>query len=424
MLLLIFQFGCNEDNLIVTGKSGYQEKGVTITNKGNYYDVMLDYTSGLTQIEMGKAYARGILQVVPNYEAIVDSYISETNNDSEYRNNIFKINDIKPQLSPEYKDEIDGMGTVLAVEDKNLRNDNKISKDEFYFFNLFPDTARGVQCCFVSVFGSRSSTGKTIAGRNLDWFGGNFNQLPKIQAVITYKYPDKKVCSIGYLGFMGIITGFNDSKVFAAILDSQTGGAYSSIGKRSYPLDLRYALENEKTLDEAAAFMKDPAKLYTVNHLIAFADPNESKVLENNIDGFGATGQRAKRSLRTVDSKLNKNVEWGISDAIGSVNSFLLYGNYDNHAPTSNNVSRWRNMKTQLLAKGSTVTLEELKSVITYKNGRSPGTFTESGGLYNKMTLQMVLFQPDNFSLEVYFRPKDTRKNPINPVFEKIQVFN
>ncbi|HEX2925662.1 MAG TPA: C45 family peptidase [Ruminiclostridium sp.] len=423
ILLLFFQCGCGTEVPAVVGEKAYQEKGVTITDKGNYYDVVLDYSSGLTHRQMGEAFARGILRVIPDYEYLVDSYIAENLPKSEYPYSFFRVDDIKPQLNKDYVDEIEGMASVFSGGRNNVWNDKKVSIDEFYIFNLFTDIVRNTECSVVSVFKSRSETGKTITGRNLDWYGGSINQLPKIQAVITYKYPDKKVCSIGYMGYLGIITGFNDSKVFAAILDSQSGAAFNSVGKRSYPLDIRFALESKKTMYEAIDFMKDPQKNYTFNHVIALSDPDESVMLENNFSGVGTEDRRVKRDVRKSDSKLNKGVTWGIQDAIGSVNSFILKGNYDNHKPNKYNTKRWDNMKKQLLAKGSKVTPEEVKEIMSYDKG-SPGTFSESGDLYNKMTLQMVVFQPDSLSLEVFFRPRDSRRNPDSPVFEKVDVFH
>ncbi|MCX7748499.1 MAG: C45 family autoproteolytic acyltransferase/hydrolase [Clostridia bacterium] len=421
MLFLAAQFGCSTTKEVST-QSSFNEKGVAIIDKGNYYAVTLDFNSGMNHRQIGEAFARGICQMVPNYEELVDSYIAENLNENQYSGIFSRVKDIKPQINQDYRDEIEGMASVFSGGDKNIENDKKLSKDELYLFNLFADCARDTQCSFVSVFGSRSSTHSTLTARNLDWYGGSANQLPKIQAVITLKYPDKKLCLIGYMGFMGILTGFNDSGVFAAIMDSQSGAPYSSGGKHSYPLDLRNALEKYKTLNDAAEFMKGNANNFTVNHLIAFSDKKESKVLENNFSGKGANGEKVQCALRSYDSRLNKGVEWGISDAMASVNSFILYGNTDNHTVLELNTKRWENIKEQLLAKGTSVTPESLKEVISYDGG-SPGTFSDSGDVYNRMTLQMVLFQPENFSLEVFFRPKDNRKNPDHPVFEKIAVF-
>lgn len=421
ILIMFFQTGCGRSLPAAAGKSIYREKGVSVVDKGNYFYATLDYTSGLTRLQMGKAFARGILQVVPDYRALIDSYIAETFK-NEYHNSFYWVENMKPQLDPDIRDEIDGMAAVLANSDEDMRQDGKLSKDEVYLFNLIPDISDNTQCCSVSVFGSRSATHHTITGRNLDWYGGSMNQLPRIQAVMNIKYPDKKLCSIGYLGFMGILTGFNDSKVFAAVQVSLANSIVSSIGKRSFPLDLRSALEGAKTLNDAAEFMGDTTKLYALDHLIVLSDPDETKVLENNLDGFGANGQRVRRSLRSADSRLNRKVSWGISDAIGCVNSFLLDGNYDNHTGNKYNTLRWKNMKEQLAAQGSAVSPDGIKKVISYDNG-SPGTFMDSGDLYNRMTLQMVLFQPDSLSLEVFFRPKNNVMNPDNPVFEKIPVF-
>lgn len=420
ILMQIFTCGCANYIQVVAGKTSYQEKGVSITDEGSYFNVVLDFTTGLSHEQMGEAYAKGILQMVPNYEELLDSYISEINNQIEYRYSMYDVDGLKTQMDKNYTDEIDGMASVISKNYANSRNDNKVSKDELYLFNLVADIS-GAQCSFASVYGSRSSTGSTIAGRNLDWFGGSKNQISQFQAVITYVYQNKKVCSIGYLGYMGILTGFNDSKSFAAILLSPTGEAYDAQGKRSFPSDLRKALETCDSIDEIADYMKDSKKYYAINHIIALSDPSRSVVLENNFSGFGANDNRVKRAVRTSDSKLNDNVTWGISDAIGSVNSFLLYGNYDNHTHQDLNTKRWANMKKQLLACGSKVTPDELKSVISYDNG-SPGDSSGSGDLYNRTTAQMVLFQPATFSLEVYFRPKNSERNPDDPVFVKVPV--
>jgi hypothetical protein len=422
LISLFFQSGCGQEEPAVTGVSHFETQGVTITDQGNYFKVTLDFKSGLSHRQIGEALGTGILRAVPNYEALVDAYIAETLTNYEYPDAFFRVDDLKLRLNQDYKDEIEGMASKFSGGTHNVRQDKKLSRDELYIFNLFPDIIRNTQCCFVSVFGARSATHKTLAARNLDWFGGSLNQLPKIQAIITLEYPQKKLCSLGYLGYMGIITGFNDSKVFGAIIDSQSGEAYSSQGRRSYPLDLRFALENKTSLGEVAGFILDPEKCYAVNYVIALSDPVESKVLENNFSGTGTTRQRVKPALRTAGSRLNPGITWGISNAIGSVNSFLLYGNYDNHTPNKYNTKRWKNMKEQLLSKGPEVSMDELREVVSFDHGW-PGTFMDSGDLYNRSTLQSIIFEPDTFSLEVFFHPRNTRKSPRDPEFEKIVVF-
>jgi len=231
------------------------------------------------------------------------------------------------------------------------------------------------------------------------------------------------ICSIGYLGYIGIITGINNDGIFTAILVGSTGAQYNSINKYSYTIDLRYALENCSGIYEIADYMKDSSRNY-VDHIIAIADSNSCIILENNTSGSRASNsQRPKREIREWDSVLRDNVTWGISDAIASVNSFLLDGTYDNHTRGSLNKKRWENLKKQLKSKGDKVTFEELKQVISYDAG-TPGTMSDSGDLYNKMTQQSIVFRPEDFYLEIYFHPKEQRDVPKNPTFEKVEIFN
>ena len=421
-ILMVFQTACTQDLSVAEGLADYKVNGVTITDKGNYFSVELDFTKGLSHREIGKEFARGILLAVPDYEALVDSYIAESLFISEYNEAFWRVDDIKKQIKKEYREEIEGMSEVFSGGDKNVRGDNKISKDEFFMFNLFLDVIRSTQCSFVSVFGSQSATGKTITGRILDWYGGDKNQLPRIQAVITMKNPTGSICSIGYMGFMGIITGFNDRKIFAAVQESTSGAAYSAAGKRSYPLDLRYALENTDKMKNTIGFMMDENKQYAVNHLIVFSDPDESKVLENNFSGRGTGTERVRRAVRTDESRLNKGVLWGIKDAVASVNSFILEGSTDNHTRNKFNTRRWKYIKEQLSGKQSKFLPEDIKNIMTYTKG-SPRALLDTKYLYTKATLSMTLFQPDTLSLEVYFFPRNTLKVPNKPTFEKISVF-
>lgn len=423
--LQIFLVGCANENItpVVTGVHSYTKNGVTVTNEGNYYNVVIDYTTGISPRQMGEDYAEAILKVVPNYEELIDSYLSETHNKSEYRLNMYHVEGLKNQIDDEYNDEIKGMASVFCKDTEDVRYDKELSENELYMLNLLADLGSGTQCSYVSVYGSRSSTGHTLTGRNLDWFAGQDNQIIKVQSVTTILYPDRKICSIGYLGYMGMLTGYNDKKDYVAILLSATGDTLNAQGKRSFAFDLRKALETCNSINDIANFMTDSKRFYTVNHNIALADPDTSFVVENSIGNYGTHDQKVKRAVRTSDSKLNDNVTWGISDAVGCVNSFLLYGNYDNHTHQDANTKRWKSMKKQLTAAGSSVTPEELKNVITYDGG-SPGCMTESGDLYNRETAQTILFQPDTLECEVFFRPMTSEKNPDTPVFVKIPAFS
>lgn len=420
MFWLIIQVGFGATD--TAGINDAKKAAVTLTDESNYFRVTLDYTKGAPRRQIGEALGAAILKAVPDYERLVDSYIAENIDSYEYPEAFYRVADLKINLNRDYLDEIEGIASQFSGGTKNVRRDGKISRDEFILFNLFPDIIRGTGCNFISVFGKRSATGKTILSRALDWYAGDLNQLPQIQALITFKYPTTQICSIGYLGYQGIITGFSTNHIFAGIIDSQTGAPFSSLGKRSYPLDLRWALETKTTLKEAAAVMLDPHNNYAVNHVICMADSQQGIIIENNFSGQGTGGQQVRRAIRNAGSRLNKGISWGIDNAVASVNSFLLKGNTDNQTPNTYNTKRWKNLKKQLLAKGPVVTREELKEVAVYDDG-APGTFADSGDLYNRMTLHLVIFEPDTFSLEIFFHPRNSRQSPADPKFIKVTGF-
>lgn len=414
VLLLIFTAlsGCSNK-----APRNITKKAVTIVNKSSYYEVTLNFSGTESHRKIGEEYASEILKLVPNYEFLVDSYIQETIGSDDFYNTVLsRVNDIKPQISREYRDELEGMASKFSGHSQNKRGDGKISLDELYLFNLFDDVVRNTQCSAFGVFGSRSATGHAIAARILDWYDGSTHQLSYIQAVTTFNNSSKSICTIGYLGYIGVITGFNDNKVFAAILSSDSKKPYSSETKHSYSFDLRYALENSKTLDSAADYLKSPDRNYAFSFLIFFSDPETCKVLENNI----SSGPGSIRGLRTSDSVLNTGAAWGIDDSIGCVNCFLLKGNPDNYSGAQANTARWSSIKKGLLSAGNPVSAEDMKKLAAFHISGSKAT-QEEGNIYNCWTQQMIIFQPGSFDLQVFFRPK-YGSLPDAPYFNKISV--
>lgn len=390
---------------------------VSIINKETHYEVTLNMNN-VSHKALGEEYAKSIIRLIPDYESTIDSYLAEiSSSDDKYNLFITRTKDIKPQIPKSYCDEIEGMAQCFSGNNSNIRGDGKLSLDEIYLLNLIPDVARGTQCSALSVYKGRSATKNTITGRILDWYQGSQNQLTKIQSVTTFKNGAKSICSIGYLGYLGIISGFNNDKVFAAILDSPSGSKYTSTSKYSYPMDIRYALENKNTLKKVSTFLKSDNRKYTMGHLIILSNPENSVVLENNIsDDINFMPMRA---IRTEDSELNEGIEWAIDNAIGTVNSFLLKNNYNNHSSQLSNTERFKTLKEQLLSKGNMVTVDELKEIVTYFNGENIGVQT-NGSLYNTRTQQIIVFEPKSYNLEVFFRPFNGL--PLKPSFEKIEI--
>ena len=390
---------------------------VTITDKGSHYEVILDFKGEKSHEKIGKEYGSQILKAVPQYEALVDSYLAEiTGNDEVYKLMLQRVNDIVPQVDKDYVDEIKGIASNFTGKDDNVRGDGKLSTGEMFLMNLCPDVVRPSQCCGAGVYGDKTENNDNMSMRILDWHAGSKNQLVQIQSVVTFNNSKKSICTIGYLGYVGCISAFNDNKVFGAILDSSTGEEYSSESKRSYPFDLRHALENYTTINGVAAYLKSPVRNYTYGHLIFLSDDKVTKVLENNISGK----ENSLRDVRTEKSELNEGITWDIVDSVGTVNSFMLKGNLDNHSKNPSNTNRFYSMKKVLKEQGEKFTFDNMKAVASYYQGDEPGLQMD-GDLYNTRTQQIIVFEPFKSRYEVFFRPKSGNL-PKVPVFEKIPV--
>jgi hypothetical protein len=397
---------------------------VDIVDAGTHYAVTMDYGSGATSYQMGFQLGRQIKIALASqpFQALLDGYINDAvillASGTPYPANVLyttaiaRLADILPQVPREYRDEIDGLADSVCDAATNVRNDGKVSRDELYMVELILDVSKLNSCSAVSVFGDLSATNKTITGRVLDWYGGSSNQLARIQAVTTIKRGSKSIVLVGYLGYLAGLTVMNDDKVFAAILESGSPGTTVTANKRSYSMDLRYAMENCSSLADVAAYLSNSARSYVAGHLVFLSDPDQSRVLENDLANA--------RALRSDESPLNASISWGFLDAVGSVNSFILDGNYDNHSGSTSNSARWNSLKIRLAAKGSAVTSAEVGETIASFSGTAPGNQSD-GDLYNVSTQEMVIVEPDSMAMKIFFRPK-TGILPAIPVFETVNA--
>jgi hypothetical protein len=397
---------------------------VTLQDCGTHFDVVLDFEKGASHRQIGEEYGELLRKHVPQFEKELDSYITEfARNWFVYKIGLRRVGQVKPQLSQQYKDEIEGIASRLTGGTTNALGDGKISKDELYLYNLLGDVARLFQCSALAVYGDSSASGKTVVGRNFDWPPGRQNQLSQVQSVVTVKAGEKSFVNVACLGFQGAVTAFNRYGVFASVNDSPTGAHFSAKKRRSYLLDLRQALEENRTVDGVAQFMSDPKKLYSCNHIITLAEPDKAVILENNL---GRKKGIPVRAVRTSDSPMHEDVSWGIPDSVGAVNCFRLKVADDNRLSAFSkrnkldpNTGRWENLKEQLKSHGPKITADGVKEILSFHHPNSASIMR--GDIYNRFTVQSVVFEPETMHLSVAFRRRDGILTPQLP-FENIPV--
>ncbi len=419
IIVLLFTIGCNSSSSDDAGSS------VAISKNDTYYKVTIDYTNS-DRYSIGKEYAQKVLEILPEYEQYADSFIvdSSTALNTQDPNLTYDVlleraKEIYKQVDSDYVQEMEGFASQLSGGTTNVAGDGKISHDEYLLLNFNPDVSTLDSCSSIAVYGDRSTTGRTIIGRNTDWFPGNNAQIAYLNAIVYTKTGDKQVVSVNTLGFIGYGVALSSDGIFIANQYSDIGEAYSAVGKRSILLDIRKALETESTLDGVAEFLADPQKLYGYHHLMVIADKNSMKVLENDFERH--------RELRTESSELNPGITWDFTNALCAVNSFVLKGNFDNHTkmpldPTKPNVSnlgRWANYKTLLAEKGDTVDAEEIKSIISYCKPGAGGE--DDGDIFWKYTIQSVVYSFGENKLQVWLHPPGITFNE-NPVYVEVPV--
>jgi hypothetical protein len=422
-------------------------KNVTITKEKSHYDIRLDFTNGVTHEVMGEQYGAELVKVIPDYEEInskiIRSFISdiraiyhmkgrELSEQEIFDSLLEKVGMIRPEIYKDYYDELEGISRSFHYDAKNDFKDNFLSRDEYYLINLITDIGGAVfdelignendiiNCDNISVFKDSSATNSPVVARVFDF---PTKQLKKIHAVTTIKDKNKSICMVGFAGYTGIFSAFNKNGIFSAIYYSHTGKKCIPEGKeKSLLYDLRYALENTSTLNDAADYIKSSKTHYIFNCLISLSDRSEAKVLECDL-----SAENKSCELRSDNSKLLDGVAWDYKNMIANVNSFLLYGNENNHTTQAMNYTRWNSITAQIgkitgakPKQGYGLTVDEVKKVAAYYSGSKPGEMS-NGDVYNNSTGQIIIFQPKDLSLEIFFCPAEGLP-PLVPDFEIIHI--
>ena len=382
--------------ILIININCYARGSVTVRYVGSismgYYEVIMNYNND-NDYQMGQLYAKALLSQDADLETRFARYFKDSLSAGDYNEMMTRVQRIKNQIPQEYRDFINGLASQLNGGTDNNREDDVLSVDEVFYFSLLSEIHRLNQCSVVAVYGEASDTGKPIIGRLVDWSG-------KLQGVVYYiNKGNKKTINIGTtLLSQSVSTGLNHHGLFAAVLDAPTGQPFPDLASDtyySYHFDLRYALENYRTIDDIAYYLSQ--KKYVFNHLILLGDSKTVKVLENDLEG--------SRALRDSDSNLNSDITWEFPNAIGAVNAFLLENNYDNFSFNPFNTYRWQSIKDQLssyLSPDNKISVNEMKSITTYY-GNDIDKITD-GGIMNFLTQQIVIFDSKNHELHVFFR--------------------
>lgn len=398
-------------------------------NERLFYKIEFDLTA-VSHREMGRLYAEAIRAALPNFEKVIDNFLADeiaAVDGMTFAKALENANILKRNIPQDYLDELDGMGLVFSDPSDELGT-GRLSPNKVLVNAIFEDVMESSACSASAVFGSLSETGKTIVGRNNDWAPNE--DMDKWNAIFIFHNGDKSSAGNGSIGELFPNNVFNRYHVFGASLDSYPGKRPFplKIGMRSPTVDLRYALESNKTLASVENYLLKCN--YSNGSIILLADPKTAHVLEYDI----SRKDRNRARLRTDSSRLIRGAYLGLSDAIACVNSFLLQDSFNNHFNDAHNKLRYESFQKLFVgaAKQGRLGVEQMQGIMGFTSW--DGNSRTSGAIYrlgvtdpylpeeeqiDNTTYQSLVMKLDTFETWLAYSPNNSRW-PYKPQYHKV----
>ena len=412
--------GYTDEGIIEEAEATYiSDDGLcTINVMPSYLDITLDYESG-DRRSVGEAYGRMLLEAIPNFEDVMEPYIHEnlrnmyngTYDPQVVEDRIYTLYD---SMRDEYKDEIDGLATVLSEGRHGIAEDGQFSYEEMLAFQMVPDALRPTACSALSLWGDRTATGDRITLRNLEWTLGSDNQMGFANAVIHMKNGDRSITAIGIAGMLDIISAINDDGVFAAILDvgSINEAPFIYEGKKCYTMELRFALEEFTTARELGEFMVGESGDFTWCHNLIISDENDSFCAEDCVSQVEERGEGFS-ILRDADTPIMEGLTWDSTDSLCVVNSFTTQGNQDGFTGEPSNFVRFAKYN-EWVNTIDVFTVKDVKEMITQESVDQYDVVN----VHSSATSQLIIVDYAMGSIQVAFTGEDGVQD--DPVFIEV----
>ncbi len=133
-------------------------------------------------------------------------------------------------------------------------------------------------CSSFAVFGGGTKDGRLIHGRNLDW--AIQSDVQRYSALFVYHPAGKNpFVSIGWLGFIGVISGINQQGISVGEIGAET----TDVSLKGVPMAflLRSVLEETDDLEKAVEIVRTAPRTGGYNYLFADAKLKRACVLES-----------------------------------------------------------------------------------------------------------------------------------------------
>lgn len=214
--------------------------------------------------EMGKAVGSILKEDI---QALINNYIKVIfSNKKHYLYALKRAKTLSKHIPKEYLAEIKGISET-----------SQISFDDLLIANCFLDMKESALCSTYVVHKEKSSEDNLMLARNLEF--KSLGILEQHDIIIVYHHKNKqKLVSIGWPGLIGVVSGYNEAGLTAAMLVSlsEKRKAYNHIPST---MAFRELLENKTSVKEAVSYFKK-VKTASANNLTVVDSNNQSAVFE------------------------------------------------------------------------------------------------------------------------------------------------
>ena len=172
---------------------------------------------------------------------------------------------MKPSVPDRYLEEMQGLADGAGIPLKTLQR-----------IHALPDLT-SVTCASSVAAGAATQDGRLIQIRNLDW--AIQSNVQRYAALIVHEPKGRRpFVSVGWLGFIGVLSGINRSGISVAEIGAETTDA--NLRGVPMPFLLRRVLEESDNLEQAAKIIKMGPRTVGYNYLLADAKTREAVALE------------------------------------------------------------------------------------------------------------------------------------------------
>jgi len=365
-------------------------------------------TDGLTPAEIGARLGAVTKAAFPELEARWDSALASLLEPAQLP---ALMSELVAPLRAEGIDaatraEVTGFAGKLDLVGRTRLGDGHLSLDELWLVQFLPDLVPLAAGSALALHG-RGPGAAPLLGRNLDLPA--FEALRGLQAITRWQGARRTVVSPGLAGFLGVLNGFNERGLYAALLagPQHRGGHAAGKGEHAIGFAVRTALASRDSAAGAAGLLRWDA--YPGSHSVLLGDAGEALVLELPAGGAAM--------LRRADSATRPEMPWGQPGGLAVVNCLVAADSAEGCADLGARF-RWQRLR-RLAAAGGPAVQGGAAAMLPLDLGQTLLDRRPRGyGIFNAATVQSMVFEPASGDLLLYAGGADGA-HPAEPLMQR-----